>query len=515
MPKIKEYNLQSDVAGPVGGRRATPDDVGGGEGYAALGRSISGLAEVVNKRKEQSDVSDIHAKFSELHAKYTVRWSETLRQDPTGDKGLMNKFIEDYHQESGAIGETVSSDAGRKYFTQKNADSNGHFVELTDRTRAEQAGAFAKQRAVTAMDAGSASLVENPADHKAIRQDHESYVNELVSSDALPAIKGEELKRVGNERFAQAAMEGWIKLNPQEAKRRLESGEMDSTIDAEHKLQLYGRISQAENAQRIDAEREKRRQAELLEQQREQTRGKFLDKFVDGSLTAKEILNSNLETTGQKGKEHWLEALEEKKKPKTDDTLQVNEIFRRIHLPTGHRDKITDESQLIGYIGSIKPRSFALVRGELQGKGTLEHEVEKDAMRQVMADAYGQLAKPDPLTKMPDPDGLARFAKFKINFVSEFQKAKAGGKRGVDLLSPDSPDSLMKKLNPGPRGFADRLDDLFKRAFPAEDASPAQPAGPSAGPAANPSAAPTPRATVPPRKPGETPTAYKARIGGK
>lgn len=455
MAKLREYEQRTNVAGPVGERRATAEDIGGGGGLSALGQSVSGIADVIHRRREQSDVSEIHAKFAKLDADYTVRWRETLAQDPTGDKGLMDKFLEDHQKDVEEIGTTVGSDAGRKYYTQKSAESQGHFTVMTDHTRAEQAGAFAKQRAVMAMDAGSSALIENPADYNRYRADHEKYVNELVATGALPAIKGEEMKRIGYERYSMAAMQGWIKLAPQEARKQLESGQWDSTIDAEHKMQLGHQITQAENAQRIEAERQRKEAERLKKERQEQINNGYIKDFSENKLSLKTVMDNDELTYQQK--DHWMQAF--KAKTHENDEAGRAEVLRRISLPPGDPQKITSSDQIVAMVGKgqIKTSSLPSMFRLLEGKGTPEYDQAQAQLKGIRDTYYGLIAKPDPVTKLPDPVAAPTWNKANIDFYDAYYTGKKAGKTDHQLLHPDSPDYVGKVFKKYQRGFVDKL----------------------------------------------------------
>ena len=84
MPQIKEYNQQIAPVGPISARRDVNQGIGGS--IEQLGSTISQAALALNKRNEQSEISDTNAKIAQVHAETTVGLKEALRTADPNDK---------------------------------------------------------------------------------------------------------------------------------------------------------------------------------------------------------------------------------------------------------------------------------------------------------------------------------------------------------------------------------------------------------------------------------------------
>jgi hypothetical protein len=216
MPKIKQYNSEVEAAGPIASRPFT--DSGFGSGLETLGKGIDIAANAVGKRAEQSDVSDLHANFSQAHADFTNNLAETIRTAEPGTD-IVDKYMQGYDDYMSKLSDNVQTSAGRSFFTKQSAELRAHFLENAMAGQAHLAGVKATSDVTQSLNNYSSSLVTSPKDFDSVKKFYNDGVDALVQSSELSSEHAIELKTKGNHELALSAAEGWIKTNPNLCKR--------------------------------------------------------------------------------------------------------------------------------------------------------------------------------------------------------------------------------------------------------------------------------------------------------
>lgn len=505
MPRIQEYRTRVEAPGPVQGRRASADDFTAG-GLGGIGQAIAQTGDMMAKRQEQQEVSDLTAKMAETHAKWTVDFKDRVQ------KGTLepDKFMEDFDDDLGKLSENVSTFGGSQYLKRAAAQMRGHFTEATAAGASELAAKKAVADYTGSLNSLSSALVNDPSSFEFARQMHEEGINGLVANGGLPAEHADKLKIAGAQDLAKSAVRGWIDLNPEMAREQLRSGKWNGLIDGDVKHQMFGEVEQAIRAKELEKERQRKEQERALEEQRKTTQNDFLGKMTQGALSTKEILNSNLEAFGSGSKKQFLDMLEENTKHggvRTDPATFID-LFNRIHLPEEDTKKLRDENDLNQYLIArrLSFEDLNRLRGEIQGKKTAEGAIEAELKKGVGDIARGMLTKSNPLMGIRDPIGDEQYQKYMTFFLTEYAAQRKKGKTAVELLSPESPDYLGKHIRSYTRTPQQIIKDMANMASQKEGL-----AAPAPSPSASPSG--TPPKAPEARKPGESAADYLKRIG--
>lgn len=444
MPKIKQIESQIRTAGPAEYQRIRGEDLGGLQQLSALSPGLAKAESIIEKVEERSEVSDLAAKMSKAQADFSIHWAETLKTADPGDKELTSKFMKGYDDYMAKIGEEVSTPAGRDYFVKTNANMRGHFLTSSFAGQAELAGVKARQDYLGSVNNLSNSLFANPSSFEQVRDLHDSNLEELVKTGRMSRAAALDLKGKGNAQIAEASLRGWTNVNPDYAKQQLDSGRYDSYLNEDQKQQMYGEIERGIRGKEAEIERQKRLKEEELKQARMETENVFVEKAFNKDLTAKEILNSNLDA---RQKEHYINMIKQGSK-ETDPAL-FRDLLTRINLDDGDPRKIIDEADLIQYAsdGRLAYGDLKDLRAEIQGKRTGEGSRENQAKNSILKMAEAALVKVDPILKIQDPDGLANYQKFVTFYFKEWDKQRKAGKTIEQLTDPRSPEWLGKYLN--------------------------------------------------------------------
>lgn len=465
MPQIREYTSRVSVQGPVSGGQLSPGDLFQAN-FQGLGQGLASLGEVLHRRREQAEVSDLTAKVAEAQAEWSVHLQERLRTAEPGTD-ITEPFMAELDDYLARLGEQAETRGGRQYLQVASARLRGHFLQSVAAGQAELAGAKAKQDAERALNGFTSALINDPSAFEMNLALHNEGVDHLVEAGLLSRATAEKWKTAGATEMAKAAVRGWIELDPDLAKEQLNEGRWDGFVGGDLKNQLLGEADQAIRARELEAERLRVAAERQEKQARIATQNDFLAKMAAGELTTEEILQSNLMPFGSGSKEQFLNMLEKANKAdggsgfRTDPGTYL-ELFRRIHLPPDDPDRIVDENFLNAFLGrGLTFEDLNELRGEIQGKRTQAGEIEADLKKGLLDVAKSTLTGTNQLLGIRDPQGDAQLQRFTAWFLQEYKRQIEQGKTPIQLLDPESPDYLGKAIERFRRSPQQMFRDLI------------------------------------------------------
>lgn len=454
MPVIRQYNRRfSDSSGPQQQRQRTADDFGAAEGraLAQVGQGLQRAGDSLYRRAEQKEVSDLNSKMAKVQADNSLELQELIRTAKPGDQKVFEEFNRKAEERINKVGEEVSTIGGRSYFQNASSKITNNLRVSTARTQADLDGEKAVLDYTSSVNNLSAGLVSDPSSLDLSLELHNQGIDNLVNQGLLPAAQAAKLKQQGEKDLVKSSIRGWSKINPEYAKAKLANGDFDQTLGGDGKVQMLGEIEQSIRAKDIEAERQKRRQKELLEQEQLNTQNDFLKKMTDGDLSTDDILNSNLEAFGSGSKEQFLRMVrtvnEKGGRLKTNPNTFIN-LFDRINLPDGDPKKINSEAELNEYLGNgLDYGDLNKLRQEMAGTKTEKGRIENSFRKQMFDIAKGQLTKSNPLVGIADPQGDENLLLFQQFAYEQMEEQKKAGKPIKDLFDPTSKDYLGKYIS--------------------------------------------------------------------
>lgn len=514
MPKIREIGFTGRAPGPIGGVQASPEAFGASaaQGQKALAQSIVGVGDLLVQRAEQSDLSDLNAKFSATQAQFTADWQERLRTADPGDKTLSDKFIQDYDTHIEKLREGVGTRAGRLYFEKAANDMRSQFSTTTVAAQAELAGVKARDDLVSARDNDSYTLLKDPSAFADVLQRHGEGLDNYVATggNTAAALK---LRVDGEKELAVSAVRGWIRLNPELAVNQLNEDKWKGFIDGDAKHQLLAEAEQSINGDRIEGERRRIESERIAKKRIDAEQDKVLKGIHSGTITGKDISDNTV--FDFEARNQMFNILEAQNRGEKPDKALLFSLFDRIHLPEGHPNRIVDERELIDYGPSLGIDGLRTLRGEIQGKGTSEGAREAKFKAEYIQGAEKILAGKDAVTGLVDPKGQDNYQRFFYDFQEQWaEKRKTKSVR--ELTDPKSPDYMGNLSLKYRRTLDQQIADMASFAdmdieAPTEAFTPGESFNPAAAPLP---AAPPPRAAPVQQKrnEGESPAQYLKRI---
>jgi hypothetical protein len=141
-------------------------------------------------------------------------------------------------------------------------------------------------------------------------------------------------------------------------------------------------------------------------------------------------------------------------------------LYQRINAADGDPGKVNDPDALIAAAGPGNGLSAAgadRLRQELDLRATPEGEAEATMKQRFLAQARAQIGGSDPARGIADADGDALFLKHLATAIPTYDAGRAAGKTPVELLDPDSADSIASSIPIFQRSAAEYLNVLDGR----------------------------------------------------
>lgn len=493
MPQIKEYQSRTEQGGGVNFGSPPSGGAAVSRGIQQAGATIQDAADVMQRRAEQAETSDLSAKFAKLQADFTIDWNGRMQKGLQGATageaagttgstdhpeglGLAEQFVSDYDAAVAKLGDSISTPAGRRYFEQQNATLRKEFAVMADHGQAELAGAKTKANFMTVLNAQSSTLVQNPSSFEASLAMTDHTINTMVAQQHLPAKDAEALRVQARADLAQNSVRGWIRTNPAMAEEILNSGKMNAYLSGDAKHTLYGELRTELSARKADFAFQEDLKKKALKEAQDKAQNTILDKIYNGTFSIKDTLHGDGAILDPDKKQTMIAiAKARQNEPEHPDPNVFREIITRIHADESDPRKITTEDQLqrIYSRGGMTWEQYKAGRDELQGRKTTSGQLESEFKKNLYKEAEVVLAKPDPLTKLPSPSGQQRYNQFVADVEMKVAQLKKEGKDPTAVLNPRSKEymggdnlqrlsiadqqkellSLMKKNNAAAKGL--------------------------------------------------------------
>jgi hypothetical protein len=259
----------------------------------------------------------------------------------------------------------------------------------------------------------------------------------------------------------------------------------------------------------IERERVKKVEKEALVEAQKKTQNEFLSKLQKNQLTAQEVDKSNLDPFGSGSKDTFFKLIETE--GKDENSATANDLFRRIHLPEGHPEKIVDENVLNQYVidKKISKSTLTYLRNEIQGQNTEAGKVRSQMQKGLYDFAEQALVKKNPMMGLQDPQGEYNLSRFRAFVNEKLNEAKKAGKSGDELFNPNSKEYVGQHINQFVRSPQEVIKSMLQTSTGASPAAQPQPQGGQAP--VVPATTPAPAKPVLVRKPGESAQAFLER----
>jgi len=474
MPSIiPEYQQRTSVSGAgLGAGPVTPSSNGIGEGLQDLASGAQSVVKAIDIVRERDAATWTAKTLSDTQSSWMQQLEDRKLKADAGAPNFTPDLLKDFDAQANQVAQGAPTRQSKQFMTERLLALR---EELQRNAMSFEAASRVQNNlniASKSIESASMELQNNP--HLFTQRLAER--NALFDAMPLTAEQKQQLKDKAQSEMAYNSVVGMIQMHPANMLATLRTG--DSTdpairaLSPEQRVQAESHARQAINAQYVDQEHQMRLAQQAEELRQKQTQNVFLQKMNDGQLDAQTILRSNLAPFGSGSKDEFLNMLRTRdKQPKTDPAT-FNEIFARINMPDGAgfgggpSGKITDANQLNPYLidGKINMEDLTKLRAEVEGKGTAQGEAEAKLKSGLIEVAKSTLTHSNPLIGIQDPQGDSNLQQFTSWFLNEYQRQRNAGKSSADLLSPDSPDYLGKRISAFVRSPQQIMQDVLKSA---------------------------------------------------
>lgn len=210
MPIIREYTSQVGATGQIRSRGASAADFGV-DGIAKVGAAIGVMGDAIQRREEESEISDIRARMAQANADWTENYIERQQNAQPGDMTFAETLKKDMGEYLRQMRDTVRTRKGQELFNQLAANMAGNFVESALKHQAALAGAKAKQDFTVALEANQRTVAKDPGQYEFLLSATERTLDDPEGPFArLAPLMRDELRVKSREALAAAAVDGWI-----------------------------------------------------------------------------------------------------------------------------------------------------------------------------------------------------------------------------------------------------------------------------------------------------------------
>ena len=355
MPKIKEYTSQITPVGPSGGRAARAADFGGPAlreaGQTLTRRFARDARTIINRRNQniiRAEKTAVQATLSEVGLSLEERKKELELGHQRGDESFSETFLKEFDDTASKGADQFETRQGRDAYNLGIQQLRGQFIVESATIEAKISGQEARSNVERTVENNANRINSNPAVFQLLLDQSKDALNDPESeSGRLPAIEREKLGRMVEQTYAQSAVEGTIRENPQLGQFELESGKWDKFLDKGQKDSLLSTAEvgiRGEEAAITKARKDEERADKKVRD--EQYRG-FVESFSKRELTPDMVTNSDLTGKEQMSLIKSINAQNKRGAEVVVDNPQIKELFRaQIFADDGDPNKLWDNTQL-------------------------------------------------------------------------------------------------------------------------------------------------------------------------
>jgi hypothetical protein len=525
MPTVPTYGDNVVRQRPYPDARVTPsapaEAFGGGRASeeritnAAVGLIDTGQQLYLHEKKKADDLATTDAYNKTLQLKNDLFWnpqSGAMTRRGKDAFGVVDEYGSKFDEAADQIQSSLSNNEQRDMYEKMRLHVKTELLDQLEKHTFQESKAYDDQTTEAGINAQRDNAVLNYNDPAAVAGSLNMQKALLVAhaqrnglSEDSDAVK-EKLSQVTSATHA-AVMErmlfnGQLGLAQNYYKTlKTQAGDTNPiTLPDERHLH------QAFRAAEVDAERAKRLQDEQLAQAQHATQNQFLEKLQANALSARDVLQSNLDPFGSGSKEQFLQMLQ--KEGGRSDPAIVNDLFRRIHLPDDDPNKLRDDNAINALFGKgLNEKDLNFLRKEFQRP----YEEGEKGLYDVAEQA---LVKKNPFMGIQDPDGEAQLLAFRQYAQKEIEAKKKAGESISPLLQQGNKDWLGNAIPRFQRSPQEIIKSMSRFSGASSTPTPVPETSPlGVAPLTVPATQASPTPLAPPaRKEGETPSDYLKRM---
>lgn len=312
--------------------------------------------------------------------------------------------------------------------------------------------AEAKQQASTYFSdpAKWEAAVERIATEAASLGDNEGWSQEAINTFTQQQISDAAKDRVNHALItdAKAGKEAYL--------------QMQGMIDGDVRIEIEQNIKAAEKAEEVDKRLREQEHRQALADADDAAFGEYATAILTGHGDAKSIaLDTRLSGRSKFALANAMEQKADREATLKTDPTVFNELFRRIQLPDGDPNKITDWHDIIPFQGKgVKFEDWVQLRQEIEGQGTAEGQTKNKLLTTVL-DTARQLTRKNDMYGVADPKGDNLVMQATNEIMKAWDAGVKAGKSPYAMSNPESPDYVGAVIDRLKRSPAQVMQDII------------------------------------------------------
>ena len=450
MAKIREYQQQTSAQVGIPGRRAQASTFGG-RGIRDIGIAITKVAEKLEDRQAELEVTDAHTQLTKAQADWTVNLRDRGQQADPSDGTFSEVFNEDLKKYLDDLRPRFQTFRGQQTFDRGAAVLSANFVAQSGAFQAQLAGTKAAEDFAATVDSLQIVVNNDPSQFEEVRIQLDAIIDDPDSTYArIPAKDKERIKRSATSQIAASTMEGIIRSAPKFGMQLLENpssnasqyltGEQLSSLKSEAATGIKGEL--VEEARVRTAVIAARKEVERLAKE------EIVESLSRNELTVPMIMGSKISAPD---KEHYLGVLKANIKEQSLPVREEPSVFLSAIQDIRSGD-ITNETQIEDiYASSVESgrgitwTQTEKLRKELRELRTPEGATLVSKKNTFMKGVLPLIDKSNPLLGKIDASGKRQSMEFEFFIEQKVEQYKADPKKDpYDLFDKSKPDYLGK-----------------------------------------------------------------------
>lgn len=454
MPRIKEISSQTNPTGPITGPAFDSEKGSIARGLAKFGAGVSELGDTLKQNEERKDISEMQKEIQKRNADDSILLDTEFKSGTLETEKFMDKRRERFQE----LKDRASTNAGRAFLDEQGAKLDAHFLTSATQYQSELARSRAISNDADTFNNISNSTFNDPTAYAVNKDQYFKGIDAQVGPQGIPFDAAEKLKTQRKEELAQRALDGWININPEFAKKQIESGKWDAEIGGETKSKYINKVDIAIKAKKGDqeeslklAEKAKKARSDVFKKQ-------VMSNLHDGNTAGiLKTIVSNPDIDADEAKV-WYNFAQDWMRGKWERNPALEtDLLMRINAPYGDPKKITDTKQLLKEVGPKKldPAGYNFLVDQLVSPNTPEAAAHKESRQTLLNSAAEKIMGP---AGIRDPIGKEQYGRYVQALAIKEAEYRSQGK-DVSLLYDlnDTPDSFSGQISTYQRTFKQKM----------------------------------------------------------
>jgi hypothetical protein len=444
MPKVKIISSQTNPSGSINLAKARGSDLFPAEGLSNLASGVGQLGDVMGTRATQNEVSGLGADLAKLRGDQVNKWRDTLANADPNDDSLVDKFMAEYDAEYEKLQDKASTGTGSRFLQQSGSVLRQNLLTNAVQGKTQLAITKIKTEWETSLNSYGAALRTNPADLQSTLTQLYLQIDHLADTTDLTRKEALLLRQEGEKHLFKMSYLGHIDINPGRALKALESGRDDAQLGGDLKGWLLNKAKKKLRDNDLQSRLNAKKEADALKQEQRKIQDTFLEKFVKGDLSIKEVVDSKLEPFGSGSQNQFRIMLSSGASKGSSSSFRM--LLKRINLDHDDPSRLWESKEIVDALAGGKINTteanelYRYLEGTKTPEGIAVHKLKKltmDSAEQLIAkNRWG----------IPNSFGTDEFKQFVIWFNAEFDRLTREGKSPIQLLDKNSPDYLGKQI---------------------------------------------------------------------